>query len=46
MNMLDNQLKAIKSGNPDRATAAAVPAAEPQAFDLMPDNVPPPAQLA
>lgn len=43
--MLDNQLKAIRSGSPERANVPAVAAAEPKAFDLVPDTVPPRAQL-
>jgi hypothetical protein len=43
--MLDNQLRAIRSGNPARPTAAAVSPAKPQAFDLVPDTGPPPAPL-
>ena len=41
--MLDNQLKAIKSGNPDRAAAAAPSPDQPPAFDLVPETMPPPA---
>jgi K+-sensing histidine kinase KdpD len=41
--MLDNQLKAIKSGSPNRATAAAPSPDQAPAFDLAPETMPPPA---
>lgn len=43
--MLENQLKDIGSANPDRANADAAVPPKPQAFDLAPDTVPPPAPL-
>ena len=39
--MLDNQLKAIKSGSSDRVTAAAPLPDQPPAFDLVPETMPP-----
>ncbi len=43
--MLDNELKAIKSGSPNRATAAAASPTVPPAMEFATDTVPPPAQL-
>jgi hypothetical protein len=41
--MLDDQLKAIKSGSPDRATVAAPSPDQPPPLDLLPETMPPPA---
>lgn len=43
--MLDNELRAIKSGSPNRATAAAASPTVPPAMEFATDTVPPPAQL-
>jgi hypothetical protein len=43
--MLDNQLKALTSGNAARTTAAVAAPGRPQSFDLVPDTLPPPAPL-
>jgi len=43
--MLDNELRAIRSGSPNRATVAAAPPAEPEAIEFATDTGSPPAQL-
>jgi K+-sensing histidine kinase KdpD len=42
---LDNQLKALTSGNATRTTAAVAAPARPQSCDLVPHTAPPPAPL-